>query len=330
MFNGYGTHLSVGGFGITDKPGNISNWYDYYSNVDGFVNNYGIYLDGNKNSGAIVIDTNGVNGSIYLGENQEVNLFYNDTNLSLQTSGNFRVEGDLMYGGALVSFSPQIFCGIGSDNCFAIDPVTKTSTWCSLSSASCETKNIEIENKLRKIKDERTIREEFNTLAIACNDETNSYVSLTDYKNGARGCLPDQRKINDIYQKELAIAKKSCEIDKYHIYNEETEECDYNKELECYEKDDWSYFDGSKCLVNPFRECILNQPLKTWNFEKNKCEKDSSKECNAEPDKIWDSKTSNCIFNADKDKQTKMKDCLNDRSKIWDGSNCLSALGVSP
>jgi hypothetical protein len=73
------------------------------------------------------------------------------------------------------------------------------------------------------------------------------------------------------------------------------------------------------------RECIFNQPLKTWNFGTARCERDLIKECESQPNTSWNFEKEVCESNPIKSLEKEMNNCMEDRSKIWDGSRCISA-----
>jgi len=116
------------------------------------ANAYGLYIEdmgilGNVPAGhlySVRIAGDGKNNSLSFGLDDDVNVFYNETNNSLQVTKSLRVDGDVLYDGALISYSPTILCSATEDSCMAIDYVTKTQVWCSKSTAKCDNGFVEL------------------------------------------------------------------------------------------------------------------------------------------------------------------------------------------
>jgi len=123
----------------------------------------------------------------------------------------------------------------------------------------------------------------------------------------------------------------NCKADKYSKW--ENGKCIHYPELECKE---WEYYDGKNCVNNLYLECNLNPEKSnyTWSYKNTECYLDWNKKCDSMGMVVnYDYSVTNlnavstpkCVFSKEKNNKKLIKDCMNDKSKYWNGVECISA-----
>jgi len=298
------------GMRITN-PARVSGSSETISSLYGLIienqhegtNNHGLWLNGDE-----------IGSDIVFGQSKDVSVYWNDTNQSLEVTNNLRVDGDILYSGSLVSFSPTIFCDAHSSTCLAIDFKSKKTIWCDKETATCSEKNPEVENKLKKLKIRREKLKLYLKDKRACVDENHTYVSFNEWLKGERTCSIDKIKLSDRCREKYGD---------YASFNPQTLTCSLNKQKKC-EEIPWRYWKNGKCRINHYLECKLSEKRFTHVWQNGQCVYNEKKaeiyNCIKDGIHYWDKKENACKLN-------KEKACLIQKDKIWKNGQCIDAQG---
>lgn len=220
---------------------------DYFS-MNTSSNDYQMRI-GPVATGGLTVESDTLLGKVGIGTTAPSDLLTVDGNI-LSTE-DIIAEGDLYYQGALISFSPAVFCDAHSTKCFAIDFETKTSTWCDKASGTwvCDTPNASILQKLET-------RDQFKDQTAAKQAEQ--------------------------------TAKTNCESQGIG-WEYANKKCSLNQQTQC-EASEYKYWQNWQCKENLYLKC-LQEPIETWNFTTARCERDPEKECLQQQDMEWKNAT---------------------------------------
>lgn len=157
---------------------------------------------------------------------------------------------------------------------------------------------------------------------------------LTKVKGGEwRECNPtikgncpieSENKMKALYAKrDLNRQKEECEIQPFYEFNMTTRLCRLDEKRQC-EIVEFRYWKDNKCETNPYLECNTryNKNM-TWSESLLKCVPDPIKICNQQSDMVWS--TNRCVYSQEKVDAKIKTECLKDRSKIWNGTECIDA-----
>jgi len=123
--------------------------------------------------------------------------------------------------------------------------------------------------------------------------------------------------------------RQECLNLRIYDFNSVTEECTINLTKQC-EITEYHFWESGECYINPIIQCEADG-ISRWNYDEWICEVDLRLQCEAQEDMSFSG--GECVLDDFKQKERLKQECLMDRSKYWDGEECLdigTSLEASP